>query len=122
MPVLEVELVLRDDEILAEDLAGRIADAAGEVFDAAPGTTWVRLRTSLPSSYGESGGGPPADTHPVFVRVLKADIADGETLSNEAVRLTETLAAIIGRPLENVHLIYEPAARGRVAFGGKLVL
>ena len=121
MPVLEVELVLRDDEILAEDLAGRIADAAGEVFDAVPGTTWVRLRTLPSSLYAESGGGPPQDTHPVFVSVLKADLADSDTLSNEAERLAEAIATRVGRPREHVHVIYEPAARGRVAFGGKLV-
>ena len=35
-------------------------------------------------------------------------------------RLTGAIAAACGRPEENVHLVYEPPAKGRIAFGGEL--
>ncbi len=39
---------------------------------------------------------------------------------HEVRRLTDAIAAACGRPAENVHLVYAPAGRGRVAFGGRL--
>jgi phenylpyruvate tautomerase PptA (4-oxalocrotonate tautomerase family) len=122
MPVLDVELVLRDGEVVPGDLASHIADAAGKVLDAAPGTSWVRLRTLPSTCYAESGGGPPPGTRPAFVRVLVADLPEGAMLVDEAERLTDAIAAVLSRPRENVHLVYESPARGRVAFGGKLIV
>ena len=50
MPILDVELVLEPGEALRPELAGELADQAGEVFGAAPGTTWVKLRRFLPNT------------------------------------------------------------------------
>ena len=120
MPILEIEIVLSPNELLLSDLAARLAEAAAAVFQGPKGSTWVKLRALQQTEYAEDGGGPQ-DVHPVFVRVLKARLPRGGDLETEISRLTEALAQICERPAENVHVIYEPAGRGRVAFGGKPV-
>lgn len=121
MPILELTVVLREDEILREGLAAAVADAASAVFGSAPGRTWVRLATLAPNAYAEDSDGPPDGVSPVFVSVLKSQIGSEEEIRQEAVILTEAIAAIIPRPVENVHLIYEAPANGRISFGGHLL-
>jgi phenylpyruvate tautomerase PptA (4-oxalocrotonate tautomerase family) len=121
MPILEIEIVVAEGEELDPSLAASLVDAAGEVFGTVAGQTWVRLRALPRRGYAENGGGPPEGIHPVFARVLLADPPQGEELRLQIHRLTLAIAKVCGRPPENVHLFYEPAGRGRVAFGGKLV-
>ena len=56
----------------------------------------------------------------MIVSVLQADLPEGPALEEQAARLTRAIALACDRPPENVHLIYEPPARGRIAFGGRL--
>jgi phenylpyruvate tautomerase PptA (4-oxalocrotonate tautomerase family) len=84
------------------------------------GRTWVKLRALQRGRYAESGGADP-ELRPVFVSVLKARRPPPSEIEEEARRLTEALAEALGRPMENVHVIYEAGAAGRVAFGGQLV-
>ena len=42
-------------------------------------------------------------------------------LQAEVSALTEAVAKTVGRPAACVHVAYEPAAAGRISFGGKLV-
>ncbi|MBI5841620.1 MAG: hypothetical protein HZB19_16130 [Chloroflexi bacterium] len=120
MPILDVEIVLKPGETLAPDLAARIADAAGEVFASRPLGTWVKLRGIDSAHYAENGSGLSVDIFPVFVSVLKSRV-DADGLREEADRLAESIAGVCNRPKENVHILYEAEARGRVAFGGKLL-
>lgn len=121
MPILEVELVTGPGEALPPDLAPRLAEAAAAAMSQPPGRTWVRLRMLPAGHYAEDGGGPPAGVRPVFVSVLKARRPAADALAEEAARLAAALAAVCGRPVENVHILYEEAAAGRIAFGGDLV-
>lgn len=121
MPIVDVEVVTRSNENIDPKLASAVADAAGEVFGTEPGRTWVRLRTLSQFAYAENGGGSEADVLPVFVTVLKADVPDRESMRQEVQTLAARFAPLCNRPAENVHILYEPAARGRIAFGGKLV-
>ena len=115
MPILDVDIVGAADL----DLAQKIADAAGRVFHTPAGETWVRLRS--PEAYAENGGTLPEGVRPVFVSVLKTQPPAGEALVLEVQALTDAVAHACGRPPENVHVIYEPPALGRIAFGGRLV-
>ena len=117
MPILTVEIV----GPAPRGVASRIADAAGEVFGAGPGTTWVRLHRITSADYAENGGGPPRGVRPVFASVLKRGVAGGPALEREAAALTAAIAKAVGRSVENVHVVYEPPAAGRLAFGGRLV-
>jgi phenylpyruvate tautomerase PptA (4-oxalocrotonate tautomerase family) len=122
MPILSIEIVLRPNETLRRGLAAELADRAGEVFGSAPGETWIKLTTIPAGQYAEAGGLPPGGVYPVFVSVLKARYSPTIALQAEITRLTAAIAQACARPEENVHLFYQPEARGRVAFGGKLVL
>lgn len=119
MPILTVEIVHDPGVALAPDLARRLADAAGRVLDAAPGTTWVTVSPVPASRYAESGGGE--DYRPVFVRVLKRELPEEPARGEEIAALTRAVAEVCGWDPRQVHVIYEPAARGRVSFGGRLV-
>ena len=121
MPILDVEVVVDNEESLAGDLAGRIAEAAGEVFGTPPHRTWVRLRTLATKHYAENGGGPVPGVRPVFVSVLKATLPGTDALNDEIRKLTGAIAEACNRPIENVHVLYLPEASGRVAFGGTMV-
>jgi hypothetical protein len=50
--------------------------------------------------------------------VVKAEPPQGDALREEASALARVVADASGRPSENVHVIYEPAGRDRVVFGG----
>lgn len=119
MPVLEVDFVGPVADNVRQSLARRIADAAGAALGAAPRSAWVRVRFVREDEYAENGGGERG-VWPVLVSVLEAEPPEGEALAAEVRRLTDAIAAACGRPAENVHLVYAPAGRGRVAFGGRL--
>lgn len=120
MPILNVELVGTIPEQAGSGLAQRIADSAGEVFGSRPQGTWVKLRFIEPNSYSENSGGPRGKAGPVFVSVLQSKVWQGAQLSALASELAKAIAASCSRPIENVHVLFEPAAKGRMAFGGKL--
>lgn len=113
MPILDVEVV----GDAPTDAAQRIADAAAELFGCAPGRVWVKLRRIPPADYAENHtASAPA---PAFVKVLHSErpVQSAEDIS----KLTAVIAAVVGRPAENVHLFFEPSAGGRVSFGGQPV-
>ena len=121
MPILTVEIVAEETEAFSPTLAAAMADAAGEIFGSAAGRTWVRLNLLPAARYAENGIAPDGTPRPVFVSVLVAEPPAGDALARESMQLATALAALCGRPVENVHIFWEPAAQGRVAFGGKLV-
>ena len=79
--------------------------------------------TALPAGqYAENGATVEDNDLPVFVRVLHADWPEEGTRSKEAAALAASVASCLGRQVEHVHIEYAPPGRGRVAFGGRLVL
>ena len=118
MPIVDVEIV--GSESVASDLAGRLADMAAQVFGGPPASTWVRVRLLPRHLYAENGTETPEGWQSVFVTVLKAQRPTGADLAADVRALTEGVAAICDRPPENVHILYEPDAQGRIAFGGRL--
>jgi phenylpyruvate tautomerase PptA (4-oxalocrotonate tautomerase family) len=121
LPILEIELVASDlVPGLPAGLTQSLANAAAQVFGAARGTVWVKLRLIQPEHYAEDHG-KPEGVYPVFVTVLKSRVPEGKALEDEISRLTQAIAIILNRPEANVHIFYQPEGAGRVAFGGKLV-
>lgn len=122
MPILDVEVVVAADAAPPEaGLTQVLADAAGRVLEAAPGSTWLRLRTLPDSQYAENGAALAPEDWPVFVTVLHAHLPQGAALDAQARALTEALAAVLGRSPQRVHVEYAAAGAGRQAFGGVLV-
>jgi phenylpyruvate tautomerase PptA (4-oxalocrotonate tautomerase family) len=118
MPIVDVEIV--GSESVAGDLAARLADMAGQVFGSPPAGTWVRVRLLPRHLYAENDTPVPEGWYAVFVTVLKAQRPTGADLETEVRALTEGVARLCGRPTENVHILYESDAQGRIAFGGRL--
>ena len=119
MPILDIEVV--GDYDPDHGVALKIADRAAVVLGADVGQVWVKLRHVPRELYAENGRGDPCPDQPVFVRVTKGVLQDVEELRAEALQLTQAVAEAVGRPAENVHVVYEPSATGRIAFGGKLL-
>jgi hypothetical protein len=63
----------------------------------------------------------PSYVGPVIVNILKRRVPPPDLIEVEVTELTRTIAGILDRPHEHVHLKYESDAIGRVAYGGKLV-
>jgi phenylpyruvate tautomerase PptA (4-oxalocrotonate tautomerase family) len=121
MPIIDLEIVLRPNEIIREELVSELADELAEIFHSSPGKTWVKVHPLAENQYAENGGRPEG-VSPIFVMVMKSELLPFEEMQNELAQVTGAVAQICGRPSENVHVIYQPEGRGRAAFGGKLVL
>lgn len=118
MPVVRIEYVRDDDgSATRETLAQELADAIGRVLGAADGTVWLRLRALERSGYAENGGGGTAFS-PVFVDILLRDFEREPETDARAAVLAREIGGLLGRPAENVHLLYDSPAWGRIAFGG----
>jgi len=121
MPLLDVTVVGDPPAKSRKGWAGRIAEAAGAVFRSGPGNTWVVLHHLSPEDYAENVAGSGERDAPVFVRVLKKSLPPESELEIEVDALTRAVAEVCGRDPAQVHVIYEPGATGRVAFGGRVV-
>lgn len=120
MPIVDIEIVLRVNEAIREEMVSELADELGDIFHSSPGKTWVKVHLLAADQYAENGGRPDG-VYPVFVTVMKSEFPSLEEMQNEVTKITGAVAQICGRPSENIHVIYQPEAGGRVAFGGKIV-
>ena len=118
MPILDIEIVLRADEIIIPGLAQDIVDAAGRIFNSEPGHTWVKLRSIARDNYAENETDIPESISPVFVSVLKSNLPNHEDIKLEASQLATEIGRLCERPKENVHILYLPEAKDRIFFGG----
>ena len=111
-------MVVRKGEAMPDGLASTLADALGEVLGADPGKVWVRVRSLPDAQYAENLSAAP---QPVFVSLLMRKPPTGDLLRLQVEQVTYAVARICRCPPDNVHVLLEPAARGRIAFGGHLV-
>ncbi len=122
MPIVTIEVL--DDNPPTAVASGRLqalGDALGELFGSEPGGTWVQLQRLPRSAYVENRVTVPSSVRPTMVHVLKADLEEGAALAAEARAISTLVSQHLERPAENVHVLYAPRARGRIAFGGELV-
>ncbi len=119
MPIVDIEIVGSLSGADPGTLAQALADATGAALAAAPGTTWVRVRTLATDAYAESGGAPDGDA-PVFVTITCRSLPAPAALATEAAAVCAAVARATGRARERVHVEYAPPAAGRIAFGGVL--
>ena len=120
MPIVQIEIILRPNEVVRKDLAAELAGELGKIFHSAKGETWVKVQWLLPEQYAENDE-PQGSIFPVFVSILKSTLPPPDKIQQEVDKLTHATAQICGRPTENVHVMYEPEGKGRVSFGGKMV-
>ena len=122
MPILDIRIVQPDAFTKRNSLARELADATAAVFGSPSGSVWVRLEIIPPLQYGENGTDFQRLPRPVFVTVLHADLPEPTALAAEAKALSAAIATTVGCVPERVHVEYSPQGRGRVAFGGTLLV
>lgn len=115
---MPIDVTLVADAEPDASLAQALSDASGAVFASPAGRTWVRLHRLPAQHYAENGATLLSSDLPVFVTVRKAVLSDARTLSDEALRLTRTIAAVLRCDPARVHVEYLPPVRGRMFFGG----
>ena len=123
MPIVDIQVVagtVPDPEVSGKEKLQTLTDALGSLFGGDPGSIWVRLRSIDQDSYAENHMAQGAWPAPTFVSVLRMELPEPDALRREMIEVAEIVARSLGRPLENVHVIYEPSARGRIGFGGTL--
>jgi len=121
MPILDLELVCATEAGDLSGLARTLAEEAASVLHSRPGSTWVKIHVLPSDRYAENGPPLAADELPVFVKVLQREPPQGAPLEAEVAALTDTIARVLNRPCERVHLEYLAPAAGRQSFGGRLV-
>ena len=122
MPIIDVRPVVSASHELPEGAAQILADSISRELNAQTGRVWVRLIEIPKGKYAENGEVLEDKELPVFVQVLHADWPDEGVRVQEAEAIAAAVAASLGRQVERVHIEYAPPGRGRVAFGGKLVV
>ncbi|WP_456407853.1 hypothetical protein [Thiolapillus sp.] len=122
MPILDIEVVGQLEEIVSAGLASRLADRIGSQLQSKPGSTWVKIRYLPESQYAENARESlSSENQPVFVSILMADLPEVASDRSRLIRVvTEAIAVGIQRSKSNIHVVLQPAARGRIAFGGDL--
>jgi phenylpyruvate tautomerase PptA (4-oxalocrotonate tautomerase family) len=120
MPILEIEIVLKPDETIQNEMVTALADQLGEIFKSPNGGTWVKVYELAEHHYAENGR-EEQKVYPVFLTILKSKLPPLEEMQMEVEKITSAVAQVCGRPREEVHVIYEPEGSGRAAFGGKIV-
>lgn len=115
MPILNIEIVGSKEN----DCAQALADEAARVLDSKPGGTWVKMQFIPESNYAENGG-LSEGLKPVFVSVLLGRRGDHFQLGEMAAGISEAFAKILNRLQDNIHILFETSAMGRIAFGGRL--
>ena len=122
MPIVDIEIVTdtADPEVVDKETLQLLADELGSVFGSGPGETWVRLRSINRDAYAENGG-VGSQARPAFVSILRAELPDRAALQEEMAGVAEVVARLLGRPRDNVHVLYAPDATGRIGFGGTLL-
>lgn len=124
MPMLEIEVVGKVGEEIRQGLAERLASRIRQKLDSSPGATWVRLHYLPEEQYSENictpHHGRPSDL-PVFVSLLMAKLPNDARVEQIVTALTEAVATSVERPPENIHVVLQPDAVGRVAFGGSVL-
>lgn len=120
MPIVDVEIVLKPDQTISDEMASQLADELGTIFGSSKNGTWVKVYGITDRLYAENGG-KPADVYPVFVSVLKASLPASEEIQREIDAIVEAVAKICRRDSAYVHVIYQPEGKGRVAFGRQVV-
>ena len=128
MPIIDIELVEDDPKIEPDthgvrdsSVAQKLADELGTLLNSEAGGTWIRLRSLPRSCYAENNTTLPDQVRPVFVHILHSQLPETAVLALEAEQICHVVSRILGRPQENVHILYLPEGQHRIAFGGKLL-
>ena len=80
----------------------------------------MRLRSIDRRDYAENKTVIDPHVRPTFVYVLRYERPNAAELRREMAEIAELVARTLDRPRDNVHVVYAPAGKGRIGFGGEL--
>lgn len=119
MPIINVEIV-GSISANANYVSQNLADVAGKIFQSGPGQTWLKL-TFIPfDNYAENNIARPLEG-PTFVSIIMKDPLDDNEKAQLALNLAKEIGQILNRSIDKIHVYFNLEARGRIAFGGKLM-
>lgn len=122
MPIVTLELLQADeDPEVRPEVLQALTDALGTLFQSDAGGTWVKLRYLNRSNYAENHARLCTSIRPVMVEIVHSTLPAQSVLALQAESVCALVAGHLHRPEENVHILYQPDAQGRIAFGGKLL-
>jgi phenylpyruvate tautomerase PptA (4-oxalocrotonate tautomerase family) len=112
MPIIRVTVI--GDHALGQNAAKRLAEGAGRILHSAPGSVWVRIEQVLEDHYAENA---PEWPRPLFLHLL---LREGmvSIQPGQVEALCDLAHTIFHVPAQQIHLIVEPPAAGRMYFGG----
>lgn len=120
MPIVNIQAVVNEEKFSPEQVQ-MVSDQLGDLFKAGVANTWVKVLYLDRTDYAENQSQVASEVQPTFVEVLKYALGDETKLAAEAAKIAGIVGKALGRPIDNVHVIFSPGGKGRVAFGGKLV-
>lgn len=121
MPIVNIQLVIEDTDSIADGVVQALADRLGELFGSDPGGVWVKVSCLPRSQYAENRSCLSSAIKPTFVEILHRRLPETPELAQQADRVADVVAAVLGRAKENTHVLFLPEGAFRVAFGGKLL-
>ncbi len=122
MPILTIECVCDTSEPGPQsNQIHALADSLGDLFDSPAGGTWIKLRCLPREHYAENFITADTTIRSTFVTVIHRVLPGEAQLAIQAQEIATRVAKELQRPVPNVHVIFEPAGAGRVAFGGVLI-
>ena len=121
MPIVTVQ-VIGNAPANSNEALQQLADSLGSLFESEPGGTWVKFQIIQRDHYAENGIKIDSSIEPTFVEILKSELPETSELAIEAKSVAEIVGQVLSRPTLNVHVIYLPEGKGRVAFGGHLLV
>lgn len=119
MPIVRVEII-GSPVPRTEKLAPTLAQECSPAFPPNHREVWLQVQLVPGPNWAVSTPSKPGPG-PVFVHVVREVNPRGAQLNREIEGLTAAVARVTGRPREQVYVLYEPSARGRMAFGGRLL-
>ncbi len=123
MPLINLEILqdpIPQPELDSEQVQ-QLCDAIGQAMGSRQAGTWLKVSYLSRGQYAENQELLVPDIRPVFAYIIRAELLPNAQLQEEAQRLAAVIGQHLDRPQQNIHIIYEPEGKGRIAFGGQLV-
>jgi phenylpyruvate tautomerase PptA (4-oxalocrotonate tautomerase family) len=122
MPIIEFQIIGNLEISDKKDFRKELINGLANIFGSENKSVWCKFNFIPVENYIEndnSGLSIPLPL-PIFLKILNYQNKSIEECKKEAIIISEFVSKVCNRPKENIHILYEPSAKGRIAFGGIL--
>ena len=85
MPIVDIEIVLKPDEAIADEMVSELADQLGKIFNSPKNGPWVKVHEIAGHHYAENEG-KEQGVYPIFVSLLDRDYQTGKKCKRKSTR------------------------------------